>query len=80
VEIRNGRVYVNGRSLDEPYLTSRDNSDMDQVYLGEGEYFVLGDNRRGSNDSRNWGSVPEANILGKVWIIYWPLSKWGLLG
>jgi signal peptidase I len=80
VEIRNGRVYVNGRSLDEPYLTSRDNSDMDQVYLGEGEYFVLGDNRRGSNDSRNWGPVPEANILGKVWIIYWPLSKWGLLG
>ena len=80
VQIRNGTVFVNGRALDESYLTSRDNSNMDQVVLQEGEYFVLGDNRRGSNDSRNWGPVPEVNILGKVWIIYWPLSKWELFG
>jgi signal peptidase I len=79
VEIQNGTVYVNDESLDEPYLTSRDRSNMDEVFLEDGEYFVLGDNRRGSNDSRNWGPVPEENILGKVWIIYWPLSNWGLL-
>ncbi|HZA24797.1 MAG TPA: signal peptidase I [Dehalococcoidia bacterium] len=80
VRIHNGTVYVNGLALNESYLTSQDTSNMDQVFLREGEYFVLGDNRRGSNDSRNWGPVPEENILGKVWIIYWPLSKWGLLG
>jgi signal peptidase I len=80
VRIHNGTVYVNGLALNESYLTSRDTSNMDQVFLREGEYFVLGDNRRGSNDSRNWGPVPEEEILGKVWIIYWPLSKWGLLG
>jgi signal peptidase I len=80
VEIRNGMVMVNGQVLDEPYLTSLDNSSMSRVTIGEGEYFVLGDNRRGSNDSRNWGTVPEVNILGKVWIIYWPLSQWGSPG
>jgi signal peptidase I len=79
VEIRRGTVYVNGGSLDEPYITAHDYQDMGQVFMDEKEYFVLGDNRRGSNDSRNWGSVPEALILGKVWIVYWPLSNWTLL-
>ena len=79
VEIQKGRVIVNGLALVETYITARDNSSIAPVSLGEKEYFVLGDNRRGSNDSRNWGTVPEENILGKVWIIYWPLSNWTLL-
>ena len=79
VEIQKGRVIVNGLALVETYITVRDNSSIAPVSLGEKEYFVLGDNRRGSNDSRNWGTVPEENILGKVWIIYWPLSNWTLL-
>lgn len=79
VEIREGTVFVNGEPLDEPYITQEDSSNMSEITLGEKEYFVLGDNRRGSNDSRNWGPVPEENILGKVWIIYWPLSHWDLL-
>ena len=79
VEIQKGRVIVNGLALVETYITARDDSGMAPVSLGEKEYFVLGDNRRGSNDSRNWGTVPEENILGKVWIIYWPLSNWTLL-
>lgn len=78
VEIHNGTVFVNGQALKEPYLTSHDHSNMNQVFLGEGQYFVLGDNRAGSNDSRNWGTVPTENFLGKVWIIYWPLSRWGV--
>jgi signal peptidase I len=79
VEIRRGTVYVNGRPLDEPYITVQDTSDMRQLVLKEKEYFVLGDNRRGSNDSRSWGPVPEEHILGKVWIVYWPLANWTLL-
>lgn len=78
VAIHRGAVYVNGESLDEPYITAHDSQDMGQVFLDEKEYFVLGDNRSGSNDSRNWGSVPEELILGKVWIVYWPLSNWTL--
>ena len=79
VEINEGAVSVNGRALHEPYITSRDRASMDPVSLRPGEYFVLGDNRAGSNDSRNWGPVPEENILGQVWMVYWPPSDWGLL-
>jgi signal peptidase I len=79
VEIRRGTVYVNGMPLDEPYITVPGTSDMNQLLLKEKEYFVLGDNRRGSNDSRSWGPVPEELILGKVWIVYWPLANWTLL-
>ena len=79
VEIDNGRVSVNGRRLDEPYITTPDRSSMNRLKLDAGEYFVLGDNRSGSNDSRNWGPVPEENILGQVWMVYWLPSKWGPL-
>ena len=67
-----GKVFVNEEVLDEPYLSQKDHSNVSEVTLGEGEYYVLGDNRTHSNDSRSWGAVPEANIRGKVWMVYWP--------
>ena len=67
-----GKVFVNEEVLDEPYLSQKDHSNASEVTLGEGEYYVLGDNRTHSNDSRSWGAVPEANIRGKVWMVYWP--------
>ena len=76
VSIKEGTVWLNGKTLSEPYITVHDSTDMNDRRLGHKEYFVLGDNRRGSNDSRTWGAVPEENILGKVWIVYWPLSSW----
>ena len=75
VELRRGVVYVDGTRLEEPYLTDRDNSTRPAVLLGEEQYFVLGDNRPSSNDSRNWGPVPEKNVVGKVWVVYWPFSE-----
>ena len=66
-------MLVDGVVLEEPYLTAKDRTDKDQVKLGEGEYWVLGDNRTHSNDSRSWGPVPEANLRGKVWLVYWPV-------
>lgn len=72
IEIKNGRVIVDGVTLDEPYLSAKDNSNRSPFQLGEGEYYVLGDNRTHSNDSRSWGAVPEANLKGKVWMVYWP--------
>ena len=73
IEMRDGRVCVNGGLLEEPYLTVKDRSNAAPVRLKEGEYYVLGDNRSHSNDSRSWGAVPEANLRGKVWMVYWPV-------
>ena len=75
VEIVSGTTYIDGVALDEPYLTTKDGSNTTPLLLEDAEYFVMGDNRRSSNDSRNWGAVPEANILGKVWVVYWPVRQ-----
>ena len=72
VEVRSGTVYVNGEAIWEPYLQRRDVSSTPQLTLGEREYYVIGDNRRNSNDSRAWGAVPEDHIVGRVWLVYWP--------
>ena len=72
VEVSSGTVYINGEALREPYLRRSDRSSARGLTLGEEEYYVIGDNRRNSNDSRAWGVVPEENIVGRVWLIYWP--------
>ena len=80
VEIVDGQLLVNGAVFPESYLkAAMDEGDdtYDPFYLEEGEYFVLGDNRRYSNDSRDWGVVPEENILGKVLLVYWPPAAFG---
>ena len=79
VELRNGVVYLDGVPLEELYLTARDSTTLAPLALGKKEYYVLGDNRASSNDSRAWGPVPEENVLGKVWVVYWPLSQFQLL-
>jgi len=79
VEMRDGTVFINGAALDEPYLFESDHSSAPPTLMGEGEYYVLGDNRSHSNDSRSWGAVPEANLLGKVWMVYWPVPGMQIL-
>ncbi len=77
VEIQEGQVRVNGVRLDEAYLPDISTSDMHPVRLDDDEYFVMGDNRGGSQDSRHWGPLPADHIIGKVWAVYWPRSAWG---
>jgi len=79
VEIRNGSVFVNGAKVDEPYLTPefRDHESFHRVLVPRDKYFVLGDHRNSSNDSRNWGFVPRDLIYGKAVFGYWPMSRLG---
>ena len=81
VEIDNGIVYVNGEPLDEPYLVSEymDARSMKPRKIEPGYYFVLGDDRKYSSDSRVWGQVPEGYIYGKAVFRYWPVSQIGSL-
>lgn len=72
IDVKDGVPFVDGVVLEEPYLTTKDHSNGRKVELGAGEYYVMGDNRAHSNDSRRWGAVPEENLRGKVWMIYWP--------
>lgn len=81
VEIRAGIVYVNGERVEEPYLNPafRDYKSFAAVTVPEGRYFVLGDHRNSSNDSRVWGFVDRDLIYGKAIFSYWPISRLGLV-
>jgi len=80
VSISNGVVSVNGSPLEESYINHGSNSDMEPKVVPSGSYFVMGDNRPNSSDSRTWGFVPEENIIGKAMFSYWPLSEFGGVG
>ncbi len=77
VEVRDGRVYINGQLLDEPYLDQNTYPGMPSRVVPENEVFVLGDNRGQSNDSRMFGFVPFSDIVGRAWFRYWPPSQIG---
>ena len=77
---QDGTVIVNGVKLREPYITPALNPYLPtDMVLGPGQYFVLGDNRGDSSDSRIWGPVPRQNIIGKALLVYWPLSGFHLI-
>ena len=83
VRIENGHVYINDRQLEEPYLpesvrTYPHNPDYANVLLGEDEYYLLGDNRENSQDSRDIGAVSRGDIEGKLLIRFYPFSRFGV--
>ena len=77
IECKGGVVYIDGKPIEEPYVqgTTYDFA----ATVPEGFYFVMGDNRQGSSDSRVFGPVPRQDIIGRVYFRYWPLSTWHLL-
>jgi len=78
IEIKNSIVYINGSPLDEPYVQGT-TSPFSLMQVPRGYCFVMGDNRQSSSDSRSWGPLPEENIIGRAWLLYWPLEDWHLI-
>lgn len=84
VSIHDGAVFVNGQRLNEPYLNGIQTfspafSSVEESPLGPNEYFVLGDNRAHSSDSREWGVVPKMNIIGRAYLVVFPINDFGLV-
>jgi signal peptidase I len=79
VEIRSGQLFVNGQPAPESYLPAafRDSDSYPPTEVRKGYYFVLGDHRRSSNDSRTWGEVPEKYIYGRAVFRFWPFDRVG---
>lgn len=74
VEVRGGSIFVNGSKVEENYINVPTQGDK-EIKLGENEYFVFGDNRGASSDSRVFGPIERKSIRGRVWFVYWPIIE-----
>lgn len=79
VEVKERKVYINNRPLEENYIEDPPNYRFGPVAVPSNSYFMLGDNRNNSYDSHYWGFVPRENIIGKATQRFWPLDRSGLI-
>lgn len=88
IKIIEGHAYINGKELNEPYVYDRDTCEdagpssltctfSREFTIPDGMYFMMGDNRNNSDDSRFWGPIPEANFVGEAFATYWPIDRIG---
>jgi signal peptidase I len=76
---RRGTILVNGEQLKEPYVQAAERDQRSgQWRVPQGKYFMMGDNRSSSCDSRDWGPVPRGNLIGPVFAVYWPPQRIGI--
>jgi len=79
IAVKNGKVFVNGTPLEEKYILSPPEYVYGPVVVPENEYLVLGDNRKNSSDSHEWGFVPRDNFIGRASVRFYPFDRIGSL-
>ena len=83
IKVMGGRVYLNGKRQDEPFIRPDDQCGIcnlpQEIKIPKGYFFMMGDNRGESADSREWGPIPEKWMIGKAFVTYWPPRKVGTL-
>jgi len=79
IKIDNGTIYINNQLLKEPYETQSTEGSINMI-IGDNQYFVLGDNRGASSDSRSFGSIDQKSIKGRTFFVYWPIFKSNVSG
>ncbi|WGV26573.1 signal peptidase I [Halotia branconii] len=79
LKVTQGKVYLNGQPLVEDYIAEPSNQPFPPVQVPEDQFFVMGDNRNDSNDSRYWGFLPRKNIIGRAVFRFWPLDRIGFI-
>jgi signal peptidase I len=81
ISVKGGRVYLDGRLQKEPFIYPDAACGIcnlpQEIVVPKGQYYMMGDNRGASADSREWGPVPKENMIGKAVATYWPPGKWG---
>jgi signal peptidase I len=77
VEVKQGKVFVDGKALTEPYIAAPPTYVMKPIVVTPGHVFVMGDNRNNSNDSHVWGLLPQQNIIGRAWERFFPFDRLG---
>ncbi|HVE95169.1 MAG TPA: signal peptidase I [Acidimicrobiales bacterium] len=80
VSSRDGKLLINGRPIDEPYLPTGTLTNIeaeDETLVPPGQYWVMGDNRQQSKDSRFFGTIQESSIIGRAFVRMWPINHWG---
>ncbi len=79
--VKRGRVYIDGKLQKESFIRPDATCGLcnmpEEITIPDGQYYMMGDNRGASADSREWGPVPKDNMIGKAFATYWPPSKWG---
>ena len=79
VSVKNGKVYINQKLLDEKYIAEPPNYQWGPKQVPQNELFVMGDNRNNSNDSHIWGFLPKENVIGRAFFRFWPLNRIGII-
>lgn len=79
LELKDGIIYINDKPLTEEHTMNQDFANFGPVSIPQDAYFVMGDNRPASADSRYWGFLPKKNVIGPAFLRIWPLNKFGLI-